>query len=177
MPVVVIWGFAVALTSIAAFTDARTARIPNWLNAAGLLAALSLHGSNGWAGLRLAIVGLLVSGFVPGLLYLLTQGRALGGGDVKLFAVLGALLGPFSGLEVQLLSYCVLLGFALCRLAFNGRLSAMLRNAAALLLGGLFPKLRRASDPGLLTTMRLGPAIFAAALLLALHAQWPWLLS
>jgi prepilin peptidase CpaA len=101
----------------------------------------------------------------------------LGGGDVKLFAVLGALLGPFSGLEVQLLSYCVLLGFALCKLAFNGRLSAMLRNAAALLLGRIFPKLRRASDPELLTTMRLGPAIFAAALLLALHAQWPWLLS
>jgi prepilin peptidase CpaA len=177
MAVVVIWGFAIALTSTAAFTDARTGRIPNWLNAAGLVAALSLHGLNGWAGLRLAIVGLLVSGFVPTLLHLLTQGRALGGGDVKLFAVLGALLGPFSGLEVQLLSYSVLLGFALCTLAFNGRLLAMLRNAAALLLGRIFLKLRLTSDPELLTTMRLGPAIFAAVLLLALHAHWPWLLS
>jgi len=171
------WALAVATTSIAAFSDLRTGRIPNWLNAVALLAALGIHAVQGWAGMKLAAVGFLVSGFVPGVMYLLTHGRALGGGDVKLFAVLGAALGPFSGLEVQLLSYSLLLVFALCKLSFNGQLFAVLLNATALLLRRFVPRLPPMTDPQLFATMRLGPAIFVAALLLAVQAQWPWLVS
>jgi prepilin peptidase CpaA len=181
MSAVVIWGLAVAVTAMAAFTDARTGRIPNGLNAVGLLSAFAVHAFQGIAGLKLAALGLVVSVLVPGLLHLVSRGQALGGGDVKLFAVLGAALGPFSGLEVQLLSYSLLLCFALCQLTYQGRLLQMLRNAAALLLRHASKQLPLAKPPALapnqaegLTTMRLGPAIFLAALLLAVHANFSW---
>lgn len=183
MPTVVIWELAVAVTAIAAFTDACTGRIPNWLNAVGLLSAFAVHAFQGIAGLKLAALGLLVSVFVPGVLYLVSRGQALGGGDVKLFAVLGTALGPFSGLEVQLLSYSLLLSFALCKLSYQGRLFQVLRNATALLLRRVTPKLQAPSDATALapseaeglTAMRLGPAIFVAAVLLAVHANLGWL--
>lgn len=182
MSTVVIWGLAVAVTAIAAFTDSRTGRIPNWLNAVGLLGAFAVHAFQSIAGLKLAALGFSVSVFVPGLLYLMSRGQALGGGDVKLFAVLGATLGPFAGLEVQLLSYSLLLGFALCQLSYQGRLLQMLRNTAALLLHHVarrVPSDSEALAPSEvegLTAMRLGPAIFVAAALLALHANLGWFL-
>jgi len=175
MSPIVPWSLAIVVTSIAAVSDARTGRIPNWLNAAGFLAAIGLHVFHGIASLRLAALGFIVSGFVPGTLYLASRGQALGGGDVKLFAVLGTTLGPFSGLEVQLLSYSLLLVFALCKLSYQGELLRMLRNAAGLLIRRVMRKRGVAPDPQRLMAMRLGPAIFGAALLLALRAHLGWL--
>ena len=81
-----------AMLAIAVHSDLRQQRIPNVLSLFGLLAALALQGLAGgvhgllW-GLAGATVGLLC--FAP--LYLL---RAMGGGDVKLLAAVGAFLGP-----------------------------------------------------------------------------------
>jgi hypothetical protein len=90
-----------------------------------------------------------------------------------LFAVLGATLGPFLGLEVQLLAYSLLLMFALCLLTYQGRLLQTLRNAADLLLRRA-ANLQTTCDAPALTTLRLGPAIFVAAVLLALHTHLSW---
>jgi len=174
MHAIAVWILALCVTGTAAVTDLRRRRIPNWLNAVGLLLAGLLHAVNGASMLRLAGVGLVVTAAVPSLLYWGSKGHALGGGDVKLFAVLGAMFGPFLGLEVQLLSYLVLLFFALCKLSYQGRLLRTLKNAAALLLHRVCPKIQSASDPTLFTSMRLGPSIFAACLLLALHSNVTW---
>lgn len=170
-----IWPTAMVLTGTAALTDARTGKIPNWLTASGLIAACALHAFSGTAGLLLALTGLLCAGFVPAALFFTTAGRALGGGDVKLFAVLGALLGPLAGLELQLLSYCVLLTFALCQLAFRGQLLAVLLNALRLALQRFFPR-RISAAPAQLTVMRLGPAIWIACVVVAAYRNFPTLL-
>lgn len=175
MTTVWIWSTAMVLTAVAAFTDARTGKIPNWLTASGLLAASALHAFTGTAGLLLALTGLVCAGFVPALLFFATAGRALGGGDVKLFAVLGALLGPLAGLELQLLSYCVLLTFALCQLAFRGELLAVLLNALHLGLRRFFPR-HISAAPAQLTVMRLGPAIWIACVVVAAYRNFPTLL-
>ncbi len=80
-------------TSLAAsWTDYRSHRVPNPLNAA--IAATGLAAQSiffGWTGVSSALLGMLV-GF--GMLILLWAIQGMGAGDVKFMAAIGAWLGP-----------------------------------------------------------------------------------
>jgi prepilin peptidase CpaA len=106
----------------------------------------------------------LLCGGVPWLVFRASGGQAIGGGDVKLFGALGALLGPTLGLELELESLVLLLGAALVRLAFRGELSALLRSVLRLVVRR-FRKSSAEAAPVALTEMRLGPAIALSAVL------------
>ncbi len=77
---------------IATSTDLRTRRIPNWLTAPFLLTGI-LAGvmTGGLGGVGRSLAGLGLASAAAGLLYYL---RALGMGDVKLLAGVGAWVGP-----------------------------------------------------------------------------------
>jgi len=155
---------ACAATLVAAWTDARTGRIPNVLTLPLLPVGLILGAvQTGLVGFGAAVLGCLLCFAVPyGLLHF-SQGTAIGGGDVKLFAGLGALLGPHAGLEVQLSSLILLAVFALLALAWRGQVWALLRRTGWLALNTVLPKARRRPvEPQLLMTMRMGPAICVA---------------
>jgi prepilin peptidase CpaA len=81
-----------AVASVAALIDIRWRRIPNWLTLAALVGGLAVHV------LRLGVAGVPIAlgGAALGLCLLLPFYliRAVGAGDVKLLAGLGALLGP-----------------------------------------------------------------------------------
>jgi prepilin peptidase CpaA len=81
-----------ALVLTAAAYDIPYRRIPNWLTASGVLAGIAMNAFlyQGWPGLRLSLAGLAV-GF--GVYFLLYSLRAMGAGDVKLMAALGATVG------------------------------------------------------------------------------------
>jgi prepilin peptidase CpaA len=83
---------ATAAASLAAIVDVRTRRIPNWLTGSLVLGGLVF---NVWRG-GIVGVGLAVAGAALGLAILLPfhAMRAIGAGDVKLLAGLGAVLGP-----------------------------------------------------------------------------------
>jgi len=171
----------VIATAIAAATDARTGRIPNWLTLSLIVVGVGLRAaSRGAAGLLLALTGLTICGALPWLLHRGTQGKAIGGGDVKLFAGLGAVAGPFVGLEIQLSAFLLLGVFALIQLALRGQLFRVLRNSLFLALNPLLPgKWKRPLEPASLTEMRMGPAIAVAVLSVLVRDQVaayvPWI--
>jgi prepilin peptidase CpaA len=81
------------LVFAAAVFDVRFRRIPNWLTVGGAVAGVALNTAIGRpeAGLAFALEGLAL-GF--GLYFILYALHAMGAGDVKLMAAVGALAGP-----------------------------------------------------------------------------------
>lgn len=81
-----------AAATAAAVVDARTGIIPDPLTAAAAVAAAI--GIVASAHRETAPIGALCGAALPAFLYLLTRGRGIGLGDVKLSAALGIGLGP-----------------------------------------------------------------------------------
>lgn len=172
----------VTVVTVAAVTDLRNGRIPNVLTLPAIL--IGLVGqilSSGIAGLAGSALGLVVCVVVPGVVYKASNGKGIGGGDIKLFAALGAMLGPTHGLEAELSSFLLLALFALFRLAFEGKLGRLLCNSGCLIVGVFVPKLRNAMavDSVVMTEMRMGPAIALGVIVVLATPcllRWlPWL--
>jgi prepilin peptidase CpaA len=164
--------FLVAAAVVAAaILDARTGLIPNALTLPVIGLALALHTVLGGpaAGL-VSLVGCLLCALGPFIVYRASHGRAIGGGDIKLFGAIGACLGPMQGLEVELLSYLLVAVFALVGLSWRGRLLVCLGNTVVLVANVFLPaSRRRAIEPELLSAQRMGPAICIATLALVLY--------
>ena len=76
---------------IAIYYDVRWRRIPNWLTYPAMLLGFIVHGiTEGWNGVLSSGGGMAV-GFIIFLIFYLL--RLMGGGDVKLMAAMGALVG------------------------------------------------------------------------------------
>jgi prepilin peptidase CpaA len=182
---IISWLVLGLITAVAAVIDFRTGHIPNPLVASGLVAGSVLHVLGGalelpsaeasgllfaaWAALEV-LVGLVLCAIVPLTLFRID---AMGGGDVKLFAVIGATVGPSLGLEIQLLAFVLLAVYALARLAYEGQLARLLGNTAALVVNPFLgaPRRRQALDAQL-SSLRFGPAIFLATLATAAQGGW-----
>ena len=80
----------VSVTAAAVFFDFHMRRIPNWLILFGLAAGLILHSYQGFDQLSYSVLGLAAG--IAILLIPFALGW-IGAGDVKLFGVVGALLG------------------------------------------------------------------------------------
>lgn len=100
-----IWG-CLPFLAAAFITDLKSMRIPNWITVSGLLTGLLAQAlMNGWDGVLKAGVG-AVAGFA--VLLIMHLIGAVGAGDVKLFAGIGAWTGTLFTLQVVM--YSVLFG-------------------------------------------------------------------
>jgi prepilin peptidase CpaA len=121
----------VAVAVTAAIFDLRSRTIPNWLTAAGLVAGFAanvyVYGLRGFL-VSLGGLGLAILIYFP--LWLL---KAMGGGDLKLMAALGAVLG--ASRWFQLFIYTAIIGavIALFLLLIRGGLNRALRNVGQIL--------------------------------------------
>lgn len=120
-----------ALVMTAALFDLRSRRIPNWLSLSGVLAGIALNTFLfELAGFEKALAGMATAFGVYFVLYL---ARAMGAGDVKLMAAVGAFVGPSNWLVIFLITALVGGVIALCFLAWRKRLKKTLENVAFIL--------------------------------------------
>lgn len=168
-------------TAVCGVVDYRTGHIPNRIVAVGAALGLAFHVAVHVALLRSGqesvgdllasaatnvALGLVACGIVPLLLF---RVNAMGGGDVKLLAACGIWVGPIIGLQVELYAFVLAAIYAPARLAYHGQLFRLLGNSATLIKNPFLPKSRRKEVPQeLLTELRFGPVVFAAAGLVAL---------
>lgn len=170
---------AVLVALVAAVFDWRTGQIPNWLTLGTIALAPLAHvvfgvrasGGDLNEGLLAggySLGGLAVCSLVPLILW---RQQAIGSGDIKLFAALGA-IGQFSlGLEIQLYGFLAAAILAPAKLAYDGKLMQTLRNTGRLMVNSVVPKDRRSPiEHEAMSWFRLGPAIFiGTALTTAIH--------
>jgi prepilin peptidase CpaA len=164
-------GLGISVAVVGASIDARTGHVPNWLTLGALATAplvnfaLESSANGPRAGLTaagLSLLGALICGLGP--LVAFMKG-GMGGGDVKLLAAIGALLGPRLGLDAEFYGFVVGALYVPAKLAWQGSLFATLAGVFRMLANPFRPKDARAAAPeGLKMRVRLGPAILVGTL-------------
>lgn len=156
---------------VSVVSDIATRHIPNTITFGGILVAMAIHGAAGFAGagavglfkgIGLALLGAFACGLIP---FFSWKKGEMGAGDVKLFAAIGALLGPSIGFDVEAraLAFSFLVLFPI-RLVRHRALGVALKNMAIGLANCFRAKEARApylKGPKLPPVI-LGPAIGVA---------------
>lgn len=169
--VVLVGGVVVVASAV---TDFRKGTIPNVVTLGGIIVALVVHVVNGalsggvLGGMRaggLCLASAIATAIVP---FISWRRGELGGGDVKLFAAIGALVGLSMGLRVEAMAYVFVLTLLFpYRLARSGAVGVLASNARRG-LSRLMGRDRRAFEPlPKIPSVVLGPTIAAAFLVVA----------
>lgn len=119
---------AILLTLVlgAAVFDFLYRRIPNWLVLSGLIAGVALRiALEGWRGLGESAGGF---GFAFAIYLIFYALRAMGAGDVKLMAAVGALAGPVNWFSIFILTSITGGLLAIILLLAGGGLTRALKN-------------------------------------------------
>lgn len=166
-------GLAIVGTAVGAFLDFRKGTIPNWLTlsllATGPAVALGLYGTGAFLD---SCLGACLCGFIP---FLAFRSNGMGGGDVKLFAAVGGLLGWQVGFEAQFFGMVAASLASLIVLAWKRELITAFSNLFFLAFNRILPqKWRRDVSQTLRTELRIGPYIFVgtAVAVLLQHPTW-----
>ena len=180
---------AVVVTLVAAVVDARTGHIPNPLTLGPLAVAPLAHAfvtavhSHSAAlsarGLAFSLLAALLCALLPLAMY---RSAGMGGGDVKLFAAVGAMTNVVVGLHALTYAFVFGMVLALVLAARANRLATTFGNVAALVVAPLRAKGivgtagasgtgTEASPRPAMTRMPFGPAIFLGTLTAAV-ALW-----
>lgn len=175
----VVFLVAIAVAGIGAVLDWRKGEIPNWLTLPVLLAAPILHlirfklaketMESASYEAAYSLGGAALTAVVPLLLF---RQSAIGGGDVKLFIALGAVLQPVLGVEAQMYGFFAGAILAPARLAYDGKLIVTIKNSLVILTNFFLPNTKQKPvDAAALSWFRLGPAIFLGVVLTA-YLHW-----
>ncbi len=99
--------------AVSGIVDIREKRIPDWLTLPGLAWVLLASAFRGWPRVADGLLGILVCGGLLLILALISRG-GIGGGDVKLTAMVGATLGWRWGFGVLAFAQVAAAAVALC---------------------------------------------------------------
>jgi prepilin peptidase CpaA len=118
---------------VAAVYDVRYRRIPNWLTLAGVLVGVALNGflDQGRPGLFVSSLLGLAAAF--GVYFVLYALRAMGAGDVKMMAAVGAIVGWRDWFGIFIVTAMIGGIMALILVVARGRVKKTLWNVAFIL--------------------------------------------
>ena len=117
---------------MAAATDLRSRRTPNWVTVPGLLIGVAANTAlGGWSGLKASLLGATV-GLTLLLPFVLL--RSLGAGDWKLAGALGAFTGPSLLIDLLLGSVLVAGVMAMALVIYKRRTRETVRNIGHILV-------------------------------------------
>jgi len=117
---------------VAAATDLRSRRVPNWLTVPGLLIGIAANTwLSGWSGLKASLLGAVV-GLALLLPFVLL--RSLGAGDWKLAGALGAFTGPSILVDLLLGSVLVAGVMAMALVIYKRRTRETMHNIGHILV-------------------------------------------
>ncbi len=175
----------------ATVTDIRSRRVYNWMTYPGILLALIVNslaallgldfhsawnGYWGLVGMPDSLAGCMLCGFIMVACYVFFPG-GVGGGDVKLLAMIGAFLGPSRGLEALLWTFvlgaCLAIGLLVWRVGAWQLLAHGWRRVACLLRLRVWTILSEEERARWQTDVFLSPAALAAVLVV----QVPWMMG
>jgi prepilin peptidase CpaA len=140
----------------ATWTDVKKGIIPNLITFPAIGAGLLLgYTTGGLPGAAASLSGALVTLIVPLLLF---KFNAMGGGDVKLFAAIGALAGTETGLQVLMLSFSIGSLYGTAIWIAQGRL----KQKIAYFTTAAKPFAAKAKEPQDKTTIKFAPSILTA---------------
>jgi prepilin peptidase CpaA len=122
-----------AMVLAAAVYDVRYRRIPNWLTLAGVLAGVALNGFLDQGRPGLFVSSLLGLAMAFGVYFVLYALRAMGAGDVKMMAAVGAIVGWRDWFGVFIITAMIGGIMALILVAMRGRVKKTLWNVAFIL--------------------------------------------
>jgi prepilin peptidase CpaA len=188
-----------AACAVAAVVDLRTGHIPDWLTL-GLLgiapfaraAAVFFHQRSWHSALEAMCLSVLSAAGAAVIPALLSRSGGLGGGDVKLFAAIGASSGFLAGLYAQTYAYVFAMVQAMFLVARRNKIRQTLENVRGLFLARVGGRASRPASPATggsdssaprpsahrdaarhagFTEVKFAPAIFAG-LVVAAWAQW-----
>jgi prepilin peptidase CpaA len=183
----------VGLLAVAAVTDVRQHKIYNWITYPGILVAWAWNGAGeivaraspsaagllaglGWIGLRESLYGFLLCGVLLLVCYVLFAGQ-ISGGDVKMIAMMGALMGPQRGTQAMLWTF--VLGFSIALSILVWRVGPLrlvwlaLRRLAGLL--HLWTKPLKPEELAVLNLpLSLAPGALAAAVIVQFDLVRAW---
>ncbi|MBN2714380.1 MAG: prepilin peptidase [Deltaproteobacteria bacterium] len=160
--------FAGALVAILAcgvgtYTDIKKGVIPNWLTLPTLVLGLIMgFVANSWMGFGMALLSAFATAMVPLILFYMS---AMGGGDVKLFAAIGALLGIDLSLQVLMASFMVGALWGIGLWSVRGEIKQRIRVASHKLLPQRLTRIRSETTALSQTYIKFGPAILAGCIL------------
>lgn len=163
-----------ALTAVAAVTDGWRGRIPNWITYPGILLGLAINSAaTGWPGFEEALKGFLLCGVLMVVCFVLFR---IGGGDVKLVAMMGAFLGPQRGIESLLWTFLIggVIGLAVIiwKVGFLRIVSKTWEHARLVVQGRGWVPLTREERKPLQSKLYLAPSAFAAVCLVLADQTW-----
>ena len=172
-PAHTIWILTVAIVLLAAWTDWRERKIPNWITVPGLLLGIGTNAiAFGWHGAKASLEG---AGLALLLLLPVVLMRGLGAGDWKLMGAVGTFLGPFGLLKALIVSLLVTGLMAYVHLVRLGRFTDTLRNLMELVRGffsfGVRPNPKISLDNPKLLKLPFGVAA-AIAIVICCATQW-----
>jgi len=165
------------LTAVAAVTDIRRQKIYNWTTYPGICAGLGLQAlAGGWPGFEDGLWGLLACGGI--MLACFVFFPDLGGGDVKLIAMLGAGLGLNDGILAMLWTFVIGFAAGLAVLIWNVGAVQLIRRTVQLAREALVFRGRVSpTDPQspIRRWLYLAPAALLAVIIVRWPALWPGL--